>query len=324
MSNAIPHEASGMEDLENFRLETLKKNKKLNRISVIIAALIIVSIVIFAIATGATEPALLIFMTVFLVIIPTAVIFYLKTRNIKAYRTMFRSLVVKQMWQQVDPEIKFEPDKYISQLHFSASKIFNVTPNTYKGENYISKSYDKFLFRASELDVTRRSGGKNKSSTPVFNGVFIVFELPTQFNGSTLIVRDMSNGVFGFLGGMLQDLGRYKYSSMEFNNPEFEKYFEIYSNNKEETMKLVEHDVVIQLLATRLNHGHVQMSFVDKYICIAIEDKSTFFMADPKVSLTDEVSLKRYIQELKKYESYYSRFLPVVERIANRSNDIRI
>jgi hypothetical protein len=306
-----------MEELEAFRLKTLAKKKKITRTTVIISAIALLVLILFCVMSGGAQggPIMgyLFFAGVIILIIHVA----RTQKTMKEYRNIFRSIVVNKMWKSVDAEVNFEPARCIPRDWFLGSKIYRVTPNTYKGENHIYKQYPNFNLYASELDVTRRGGGKNNSNVPVFNGIFFVFELHNRhFQGTTLVMRDASQNPLGFLTELVEKITYHKYDHMQFNNPEFEKYFQIFSTHQDETKDVIQNDLVIQLVATRMEKS-VQMSFVGKYVCIAIDDRGTFFQADPKVSLTDENSLRKYLDELAKYQSYYSRFVPIVERIAS-------
>lgn len=304
-----------MEELEQFRLKTLAKNKTLGIVILSIAIAIVLFIIVFCLLSGgAVFSAIASFVFVFGIIF-CMIYLFIRNKNLKSYHNTFRSIIVDKMWKNIDPEVNFEPSRFVPMNLFKTSDIFKVSPNTYKGENHIYKKYPHFNMYASELDVTRRSGGKNNSSVPVFNGLFIVFELNRKLEGNTLIIRDNGQNPLAFLNNLVESFTHRKYAVMEFNNPEFEKYFKIYSTFQKETMELVQNDVVIQLMATRMERG-VQMSFTGQYIFVAIEDRGTFFQADPKISLTDENSLRKYLNEIDKYQSYYNRFIPIVERIA--------
>lgn len=318
MQTGITDPIDTMEELEAFRLKTLAKKKKILNTTIVLFVITLSLLVLFCLLSGGVQFGP-IMAYVFIVSAIILVIHGVRTQKVmREYRRIFRSIVVNKMWQNVDPEVNFEPARFIPKDWFLGSKIYRVTPNTYKGENHIYKQYSNFNLYASELDVTRRSGGKNNNNVPVFNGIFFVFELHNRhFNGTTLIMRDASQHPLGlgFLTELVEKITYHKYDNMQFNNPEFEKYFQIFSTHQEETKDVIQNDLVIQLVATRMEKL-VQMSFVGKYICIAIDDRGTFFQADPKVSLTDENSLRKYLDELAKYQSYYTRFVPIVERIA--------
>ncbi len=292
-----------MEELEQFRLTTLRKIKNLTiGVAIVGATFFILLLVLFGLGGGSAIVLIFVYVIV-------------RANTLKKYRNTFRSIVVDKMWKNIDPEISFEPGRFIPMNLFKSSQIFKVSPNTYKGENHIYKKYSNFNLYASELDVTRRSGGKNNSNVPVFNGIFFVFELNKELSGTTLIIRDLGQNPLAFLSNIVESITHHKFNVMEYNNPEFEKYFKIYTTHNQETMQLVQTDLVIQLMATRMEKG-IQMSFSGRHIYVAIDDRGTFFQADPKISLTDENSLRKYLNEIDKYQSYYSRFIPIVERIS--------
>jgi hypothetical protein len=305
-----------MEELEAFRIKTLEKKKKIRTTTLVITVIVLILLLVFCLLSGGVQGGA-VMAYLFVTGIIVTIIHVVRTQiAVKEYRRVFRSIVVNKMWQNVDPEVSFEPARYIPRDWFLGSQIYRVSPNTYKGENFITKRFSNFTLYASELDVTRRGGGKNNNNVPVFNGIFFVFELHNrQFSGTTLVMRDASQSPLGFLSGLVEKITYYKYDNMQFNNPEFEKYFQIFSTHPDETKDVVQNDVVIQMLATRMEKP-VQMSFVGRFVCIAIDDRGTFFQADPQVSLTDTNSLRKYLNELDKYQSYYSRFVPIVERIA--------
>jgi len=306
-----------MEELEAFRINTLDKKKKIKTTTLMLSGIALFLLILFCLLSEGVQGGPIMGYLFFTGITILIIHFARSQRVIKEYRRIFRSIVVSKMWQNVDPEVTFEPARFIQRDWFLASKLYKVTPNTYKGENHIFKQFPNFNLYASELDVTRRGGGKNNNNVPVFNGIFFVFELHNrQFEGTTLIMRDASQNQFGlgFLTELVEKITYHRYDNMQFNNPEFEKYFQIFSTNQNETKDVVQNYLVIQLVVTRMQKA-LQISFSGRYICIAIEDRGTFFQADPKISLIDENSLRKYLDELALYQSYYSRFIPIVERI---------
>ena len=88
-------------------------------------------------------------------------------------------------------------------------------------------------FFETELKRKSRDSKGRTTYTTVFDGIFISFSFPKQFNGKTVIYKDM-----GRIGNWFKDA----FSDLEqvaLEDPQFESIFEVYSNDQIEARYLL-------------------------------------------------------------------------------------
>ncbi|WP_422370858.1 DUF3137 domain-containing protein [Hoeflea sp.] len=93
-------------------------------------------------------------------------------------------------------------------------------------EDRISGHHHGIDFSLCEARLTRRSGNDDAKKRDAFNGVLVVFDLPREFNGRTILTPDWS------LAGNLAERIRQAGERIELEGAVFETQFEVYSTDR--------------------------------------------------------------------------------------------
>ena len=137
------------------------------------------------------------------------------------------------------------------------------------------RSGTDFEFFEAHLEEkrTQRSsnGGTRTKWVTVFRGQCLRFDFHKTFYGRTRVMRDA--GLFNAFGGMFSDMDRAR-----LEDPEFEKAFEVYTNDQVEARFLLTPDVMQRLLELEeAFHGaKLRCAFEDGQLFLALEGGDMF------------------------------------------------
>lgn len=140
------------------------------------------------------------------------------------------------------------------------------------------------LVEAKLVNVSRDSKGRKSRST-VFQGFLVEFDFHKNFNGETIITKDHT-AIGNFLTGWAK-----KGEKVKLEDPEFERKFEVHSNDQVEVRYLLTPLFMERVLKfNRLSSvKQLQMAFKNGRIYMAIKRKGNSFeggsfnMNDPKL-----------------------------------------
>jgi hypothetical protein len=129
-----------------------------------------------------------------------------------------------------------------------------------------------FEAHLEERRTTTDSKGRTRTYwVTVFRGQLVRFGFPKRFLGITMVLRDA--GLFNFMQSAGSDLKRARLES-----PDFEKAFEVYTNDQVEARFLLTPDVMQRLvdLETTFRGGNLRCVFHDGDIHLAVEGGDMF------------------------------------------------
>ncbi|MCF7907700.1 MAG: DUF3137 domain-containing protein [Candidatus Omnitrophica bacterium] len=217
-----------------------------------------------------------------------------------AYRKNFKSSIIEKIIKAVDGNLQYSPTKYISLDDFTESKIFNLRPNRYKGDDYIQGTIDKTQVRFSELHAAHESGsGKNRNRTPIFNGLFFIADFNKSFKGITVVLPDIAERLFGGIGKMLQSWNKMRGEPIRLEDPEFEKFFAVYGSDQIEARYILSTSLMKRIADFRKKTKKaIYISFVKSKIFVAIPYARRLF--EPRIfkTLLDFAPIKQYYEDL--------------------------
>jgi len=167
--------------------------------------------------------------------------------------TMLNGPIAKLRGQYKDkiiPEIvrffgdfKYLPQQDPPEAELRASGLFDSFNRIY-GDDQITGKYKGTDFTFIETHLQRHSGGGRHSSTvTVFKGMLLVMDVKKPFAGQTIIKRESQKGLWSWLTGKTKGL-----KSVKFPDPEFEKFFEVYTSDENEAKTLLTPDFIARLI----------------------------------------------------------------------------
>lgn len=167
---------------------------------------------------------------------------------------------------------------------------------SYKSEDYFVGEYKTVGINFSEIKLTKKSG---KSTVTVFKGLAILLTSGTKrFFGHTIMIRDQ-----GKIGGWLkkQTAGLER---ADLVDPEFEKIFDVFTNDQVEARYLIDPRIIENLKALYAEYSGKKMMaafYEDRFLILIGSDKNHFEPANIQIAATNEssiLSMKREIEQI--------------------------
>jgi hypothetical protein len=191
------------------------------------------------------------------------------------YRQSFKSNVVAELVKLFDPQWQYQFDSCINQVDYEKSGLFRQHVDRYNGDDLVVGRIEKTDFQFSELhtqykQVTYGSKGQRREHwVTIFRGLFMHADFNKNFSGTTYVLPDTAEKLFGSFGQSLQKFsGRGDLVKLE--NQEFEKRFVVYGSDQVEARYILTPAIMEAMvnLAGRFGNS-VYFSFVDSRIYFA-------------------------------------------------------
>lgn len=277
--------------------EAKKEKRKLNKIKLIIC-LIVDTILYFLLINflSITFSIYSLFPVIMLIVIFDFIICKgigsIFGKKQKEYNSKFKEIVIKKIMDNFYENLEYFPNKQLPEAVYKEAK-YNEYYTNYDSEDYleakINNEYDIDLaevITTSEEEYTDSEGNEHTNEVTVFNGLFTKIVIDKSINSKIEIVQN---------GQVLFNKKRLK---MDFN--EFEKYFDVVSQNKILGMQILTPDVMLELLEF-LNNYNTKFDIVinNNVIYIRFHCGPMFESAKLEKGAFDRVVLKEYYDMLK-------------------------
>lgn len=221
------------EELENLRKSRAKKT------AIIVAITLIGLFIIMKIALDSMRS--FIFLPWFIVITMMLIVIITATNKGK-YTKIFKQKVIEPFVKNIDENLNYNPSKGIASVLYRRGEFEHF--DRYSSEDAIEGILDgKYQVRMAEVhtqDVSTDSKGRTHTYT-LFHGIFGNVECAKNINTNIKIYSDK-----GILGNIFK--GKTK---IEMDSTEFEKYFDINSENKIIAMQILTSDVMQMMIEFR-------------------------------------------------------------------------
>jgi hypothetical protein len=199
----------------------------------------------------------------------------------------------------------YQADGKIPMDELKPSKIIPGN-DSYESEDYFEGTFKNVHMRFAEIKLTETHGsGKNRRTVTTFKGLCILLKMyKKKFYGHTILVKDQ---------GKLAEWFRDKTSDLNKANlvdPEFEKLFEVYTNDQVEARYLIDPVGIerIKALYTEYNGEKMGAAWYEGQLLIMIASKHNHFEpADISVPATDPESLQTMKREIEQILSIIDR-----------------
>ena len=264
-------------------------------------ALLVINLFIYII------PATKLFSVLFICMSVCLLIFFIILGN-QAYTSAYKKCVIEGLVKSYNPSIHFDPAIGISEMEYRASGFDNDF-NEYNSEDRIYGRFDNGdSFQLAEVTtyrITRRvndEGVEMEDRVETYRGMYGVVYL----NKSSM-----------FKAGIYGDsiMRRYRQDRIEMDSSEFEKYYDLVTDDKIRAMRIFTADLMEKYLDIRRNHKHGVELIIDwdkvyfRFRCGEIFEPPKFMK-----SLTREV-LRGFYNQI-----YYP--LELLDKTVESINDI--
>ena len=283
-----------IENFERFYSEKLKpllnnlepENNDTSKWSVAAIAALLLCIACFIIS----ESGAAIFFIILLII---SIYKYFKKRD--DYVNDFKETIIKEIIDYLNPGAIYKPLKMMSPVDYEKSGLYPRMYESYDGEDWVNGTYKNVTYYCSELETSRTTNAPRNSIQRIFKGLF--FAAPVSYGYNTTYVWP-ANDVQ--LPVTIADYHFKRFFSLpeidpvDMNNPEFENYFAVYSNDYATARTIINDSMMERMVRFKNQIGRdVRFSFVDGicYVAIAIKED----LLEPSVSdPMNEENIKEY------------------------------
>ena len=218
------------------------------------------------------------------------------------FKSQYKSTVISKLISFLEPGLTYTSHQYIPQTRYSYSKIFLQSPDIYSGEDLVQGNIEKTAIQFCELHTQdRRTDSRGRTTyVTIFKGVFFIADFNKNFSGQTFVLSDFGERFLGFFGKLFQDINMARPSVVRLEDPEFEKYFAVYSTDEVEARYILSTSLMQRLLEFRKKaNAAIQLSFIDSNIFLAVPMRQNLF--EPK--------LYQSVMNFNDTEQYYHQLL---------------
>jgi hypothetical protein len=214
-------------------------------------------------------------------------------------RAAFRQDVLERVVAFLAPGLRYEARGAIPTAVVSGSGLFDSFDSC-TGEDLVAGRVGSTALSFSEIRLTRRPRGKNKTPETVFHGLFLVADFPKSFQGHVVLLPDRAERTLGAFGRAFQRLPRHDgLALVELENPDFERHFACYGSDPVETRYLLSPSFMERLVRFRENTGvPLRLALRGEQLRLALPlDRDLFAVSWGSLDV-DEATLRTWVGEL--------------------------
>jgi hypothetical protein len=180
------------------------------------------------------------------------------------------------------------------------SQIFKTTPNRYKGDDYVFGKIGQTQIEFCELNALHETrSGKHKTVTIIFKGLFFIADFNKDFSSQTVVLPDLAEKAFGFLGQKLQAMNFSRGQLVKLEDPEFEQEFVVYSNNQIDARYILSLSLMERIVDFKKKTGKdISLSFIGSKLFVAIPYNKPLFEPNIFKTLLNFDSIREYFDDL--------------------------
>ena len=294
-------------DLEKLETRRLAVKKKLTQAVIVWVSL---NLVFFFIAGKIGLHGIFSFM--FLIFSTIFIFFAWYIKYYRQYHAGFKDTIIPKIVAFVDERLHYDKTGSVSREEFIASHLFNDRVDQYHGEDLVSGTLGETAIRFSEVrakrvDIIRQGASSSrtdrrtkKTVTPIFNGLFFVADFNKSFKGTTVVLPDTAQKLFGDLGQALQAFNVQNGELIKLEDPEFEKMFVVYGQDQVEARYVLSTSLMRRLMAFQSRTDKtIRLSFSASKLYLAIAFENELFEPKIRESLLNISHVQAYYDDLK-------------------------
>lgn len=301
VDQALAQVSNEVAALEQFRQEVLaSRSKGAQVIGLVIAGAIVAGFL----GVVVTESLAAVFIGIFLGVVGVAIAHHVYYgRGAEQYRWMFKTHLLSKWVSLMEPGVTFEPQSGIEESLFVGSDLFKERPDRYGCEDLIQGMIGKTQVRFSEVHAetkhtsTDSNGNRSTHWKTLFEGIFFIADFNKEFRSPVMVMPDVAEKNFGWLGKKLQKLGG---GLQTMENPEFERHFVVRGADAVEARYILTPAMQERLLGLRGKLGRgLRVGFRSSHVWLAIPNASDWFEGDLKLPAGDQRQTQMLLGQLR-------------------------
>lgn len=206
-----------------------------------------------------------------------------------AYTKIYKENIILPLIQNYDSNLKYDPNRSIQRTTYNAAE-FESYDNFYSND-YIYGNLDGIIpieLGDVHTEVEHTDSDGNTTYSTVFRGLFSSIQLPQNLEATIKIHSD--KGKFGRLFS-----GK---DRVEMDSQEFEKHFDVFSNNKILAMRILTSDIMNYMISFKAeNKVRFEITIKNNLIYVRIHCDDMFEPTSKK-SAFDFDTLHKYYKFL--------------------------
>jgi hypothetical protein len=201
-------------------------------------------------------------------------------RQSQSYRTLFKTHIVKEVFELILHSCQFFPTQYISSGQFDKSQLVTKKYNRYKGEDYVKGKIENILLEFCELKVHHETGsGKNRKNSKIFSGLFFECKFDKRIHSPLIIHADKAEKILGqVMGRFVQKKLKKDFELIHLDSVDFEKRFAVYGQDQILARVILNPMTMDKMVKfTRKFKERIEISLIeDRLYCIVHSNKNHF------------------------------------------------
>lgn len=213
--------------------------------------------------------------------------------------TPFRKKLKKELLNKILTifgDFRWYSSNIISYEEMKKTKLFPRSTDKCDDDS-IAGTYKGIDIYISETSMTHEEGsGKSRRTVTDFAGVLIKIHMNKNFNGHTVVQEKHGKSFFNFGSGKLTK----ELQKVTLEDPEFEKLYNVYSNDQVEARYLLTTSFMERLkrVGIAFSSEGTQCVFLDGYVILALSTNKNLF----ETGFVDKTLLDKTIYEEVFYE----------------------
>jgi hypothetical protein len=274
--------------------------KKITTIGIVVVAILVI-VLFFMGQAVAQNPMFLLFPLVIGGIIIVGAIKYLS----RSYVSDFKQSVIKAIIHFLDDGLTYRAQSCIPESTYMSSEIFTRNPDRYKGDDFVEGRIGETKIAFSELHSeykteSRDSKGRRRTHWhTIFKGLFFQGDFNKHFFGTTVVLPDKAEKLFGRFGQTLQKWNVGRDDLIKLEDPEFEKEFVVYGDDQVEARYILSTSLMSRIVDFKRKTGRsIHLSFVRSAVFVAISYTKDLFEPRLFKTLLDFTPIREYFTDL--------------------------
>ncbi|MFH1460160.1 MAG: DUF3137 domain-containing protein [Candidatus Omnitrophota bacterium] len=219
----------------------------------------------------------------------------------KNYKCDFKLKIIQKIVGFIDPQLKYDPYSCIPQQRFKFSGIFRHSIDKYRGDDLVCGVLGKTKIEFSEIcaEYETRDNKGNRHTHTIFKGLFFIADFNKDFQGTTYVLPDKVEKIFGGLGAFLQKADKRRGELVKLEDAVFEKAFVVYAEDQIEARYILSPSLMARILDfKKKTNKDIYLSFIKSNVYVAIPYGKDLFEPQIFKTLNDFNPIKEYYEDL--------------------------
>ena len=188
--------------------------------------------------------------------------------------------------------ISYHPESRLHDNWIYGSRLFTMLIHEIHGEDLFVGRLGLTDFQFSELrlvheyETTDSKGNTTKHKMDIFKGIMFIADFHKDFNGVTILeaqtafTRTFVGRTLRKAVNIMPGMQRDATLPIKLESEQFNRAFHVRTSDEQKARYLLSSSMMERILAFRQQHkGHIAISFVDSFMCVAISSSKNYFQA---------------------------------------------